>query len=149
MQNLKMDIATLKEYALFLVEIIINAYPKSQKNEILFFRKYNGNLIEKIYSRGRVSGFKVIISDLELQVKLLDVRLIAIANSEIKERFGFTISQEKELKKTERILNRGHIKTEQEYRFLNNFYEWMSVEESKNHFYLKKISKMLDKYSIG
>ncbi len=149
MQYLKMDIDSSKEYALFLVELIISAYPESPKKDISFFRKVNKESIESAHTRGTLSGLKMVISDLEMQIKLLDSRLVAIANTEIKKRFGFTLSQKKESKKAGRILERGFLKSEQEYRFLNDYYELISVDESNDQLYLKKIGKMLDEFNIG
>lgn len=150
MQHLKkLDLDTLKEYALFLVELILIAYPSAPKKDISLFRKLNREVINSAYKSGKLSGFKILIGDLEMEIKQLDSRFIAIANAEIKKKFGFTLSFDNEVKKAEKIVNRGFIKNEAEYRFLQIHFEIINVDQAIKKTYIKKIGKMLDKFNIG
>jgi hypothetical protein len=150
MQHLKkLDIDSLKEYAFFLVDLILSVYPKSQKKEIAFLRKSYKEVIENTYSRGSRTGLKSAIGELEIQMKYFGAQFLGVVNVEISKRFGFDISQKKDTKRADKIVERGYIKTEKEYRFLFEYFQIIGVDKSIGKQYLKKIANILEEYNIG
>lgn len=150
MQHLKkLDIDSLKDYAFFLVDLILSVYPKTQKKEIAFLRKSYNEVIENSYSSGSKTRLKSAIGELEIQMKYFGAQFLSAVNVEISKRFGFEISQKKDTKRADKIVERGYIKTEAEYRFLAEYFEIIGVDQSISKKYLKKIAMMIDEYNIG
>ena len=133
---------------MFLVDITL---PLDQTNEpqeyAIIIRKMLEGKIEELFHQKRKNDLLNIMADLEVQIKLFDPRLVSAINDVVYKEFGFKISSEEEPKKVVRVIKRGFIKTEKEYRLLKDYFEIISVESDQENM-SKQIADLLDSYDL-
>jgi hypothetical protein len=99
------------------------------------------------YANGSIKKLKSLVHEIELWALELDPHDFEVVNKMVFKEFGKNICEENFFKKIEKVIKKGQIKTENEYRLLNELLNIFSDDASKKEM-IEKATELIFSFEV-
>ena len=150
MMKNKDELDKLYEWCVFIIKCLKQIGDKtSTSQEETEFNKTMNNLLEENikynYEAKKITALRKIKNELELLILHLDYTQINELNKKVQDKYGQFIGEDTILLKVNKVLNRGFIKSKNEYRLLMEVIEIYSGDFIRKDF-IDKVSSVVAHY---
>jgi hypothetical protein len=121
------ELSFLKEWILTITDFLLLKYPKAETPTLM------RQIVTETFEKSNLRGMRMVYKDMnELSKGLSSIDLEEL-NRVLKERFGsdLTVYSNKGLAKIQRIIKRGRVNTDDEFRLLSNRVDEIYADDSK------------------